>query len=176
LASSFDLTGSWAGHYIQREQEHPINVELIQKEQTLSGSMRDGQSEFDYSVSELAFEAGLPPGADEQIEANIRAHVSSSPASPIRYIQQLPQESVIVGVCAGSRVDFVKTYKGTSSSGFKVGDQFLGFQKSGHAVHYRGELSRDGRTIEGWWSIDPDPSLGSRRAEGTFVLRRKENA
>jgi hypothetical protein len=124
----------------------------------------------------MAQQAGLPPGADEQIEANLRkafrqAH-PDAPAGPIRYVSRLPAESALEGRRQGQVVSFLKTYQGTSFDGYKVGDQFLGAEKAGHSVHYEGRLSPDGRTIEGRWWIEADQEEGTGRAEGYFTLRR----
>jgi hypothetical protein len=44
---------------------------------------------------EVAAEAGLAPGADEQIEANLRKQFANAPTAPIRYVTHLPPESVL---------------------------------------------------------------------------------
>jgi hypothetical protein len=174
MSSPLDLTGRWIGHYLQRDQEYPITADLVQAGECLSGSMRDGHPDREYSVFEVAFEAGLPPGTDEQIEAHLREVVPDAAAAPIRYVSHLPPESALEGRRKGRTVSFLKTYKGTSFGGFKVGDRLLGFQKDGHAVHYEGQLSPDGTVIEGRWWIDADPALGVPRTEGHFALRRKD--
>jgi hypothetical protein len=121
----------------------------------------------------VAVEAGLPPGADEQIDANLRTMIPDAPAGSIRYVTHLPPESHLQGRCDERDVSFVKTYTGTSFSGYKVGDKIVGEQRDGHAVHYEGKLSSDGLEIEGRWWIDADPELGTRRTEGLFLLRRQ---
>jgi hypothetical protein len=136
--------------------------------------MRDGHPDRECSAFEAACEAGLPPGADEQIEAQLRAMVPDAPAGPIRYVSHLPRASVLEGRRRGPTVRFLKTYQGTSFGGYKVGDKLVGVQKDGHAVHYEGQLSPDGLVLEGRWSIDPDPTFGTPRAEGLFTLRRLE--
>ena len=140
----------------------------------LSGSMRDGHPDNAYSLFEVAFETGLPPGADEQIDANVRAMVPGAPAGPMRYVSHLPTDSVLKGRHTGKTVYFLKSYQGSSFSGFKVGDQLLGMERAGHAVHYEGQLSSDGDGIEGQWWIDPDPASGARRTSGLFTLRRSK--
>jgi hypothetical protein len=176
MSSLSDLTGRWIGHYRHHGQEYPITANLVQAGEGLSGSMRDGHPDFEFSVFEAAAEAGLPPGADEQIEASLREAVPGAPTAPIRYVSHLPPDSVLAGRCSGRSVYFLKTYQGTSFGGYKVGDQLLGIRKDGHAVHYEGQLSPDGRQIEGRWAIDADPELGTRRSEGHFTLRREEGA
>ena len=113
-------------------------------------------------------------GTPQQIEASIREAVPGAPTAPIRYVSHLPPDSLLEGRCSGRGVYFLKTYQGTSFGGYKVGDQLLGIRKDGHAVHYEGQLSPDGRVIEGRWSIDADPEHGTRRSEGHFTLCREE--
>ncbi len=174
MSSAVNLTGRWIGHYLQHGQQHPITALFYQSGEHLSGSMRDGHPEDEYSLFDIAAQTGLPPGADEQIEARIRELIPDAPSGPIRYISQLPAESVLEGRCLGARVSFLKTYQGTSFGGYKVGNQLIGVQKTGHAVHYEGQLSSDGLTMEGRWWIDGDPAQGTQRVEGYFALGRAE--
>jgi hypothetical protein len=169
--SSPDLTGRWVGHYWQHGREYPITAEFAQAGEQLSGSMRDGHPDRESTVFEAASEAGLPPGADEQIEARLREMVPDSPSGPIRYVSHLPPDSVLEGTCTGRTIRFRKTYRGVSFGGYRVGDALVGIQEEGHTVHYQGLLSADGRLIEGQWWIDANPASGTRRTEGDFCLR-----
>ena len=173
MSSLENLTGRWVGHYDQRGKEYPITAEFVQDGLKLAGSMRDGQPDRDCSLFEATVEAGLPPGADEQIDANLRALIPDAPATAIRSLSHLPADSEIVGRCEGRDVSFVKSYVGTSFSGFKVGDKIVGMEAEGHAVQYRGKLSADGLQVEGRWWIDADPKRRTLRNEGFFVLRRE---
>jgi hypothetical protein len=173
MPSSGDLTGRWIGYYTQHGQEYPITADLLHNEARLSGTMCDGHPDGEYSLFQVASEAGLPPGADEQIEAKVREALPAPPAGPIRYVSHLPSGSALEGHCKGPTVNFLKTYQGSSFSGYKAGDQLLGIEKKGHAVHYEGRLSPDGLEIEGRWWIDADPKYGTRRTEGLFLLRRQ---
>jgi hypothetical protein len=164
-----DLTGRWIGHYLQGGHEYPILADLAQAGERLSGSMRDGQPDREHGVFEAAAEAGLPPGADEQIEARLRELVPEAGSARIRFVARLPPESVLEGRCRDRTVSFVKTYQGKSFGGFKVGDRLVGTEKAGHAVHYEGEVTPDGDAIDGRWWIDSDPQL---HTEGLFTLRR----
>jgi hypothetical protein len=168
-----DLTGRWMGYYLQYGQEHPITADLIHSGSRLSGTMCDGHPNGEYTLFEVAQQAGLPPGADEQIEVRVREALADAPADPIRYISRLPSGSVLEGRCKGPIVYFLKTYQGSSFSGYKAGDQLLGIEKEGHGVHYEGSLSPDGLELEGRWWIDADPEYGMRRTEGLFLLRRQ---
>ena len=173
MSSSECLTGCWVGHYLQRGQERPITADVVQVGERLSGTMCDGHPDGECSLFEVALEAGLPPGADEQLEAKVREALPDDAAGPIRYISHLPSDSVLEGRCKGQVVSFLKTYRGTSFSGYKAGSQLLGVQMEGHAVHYEGRLSPDGLVIEGRWWIDVDLANGMRRIEGLFSLRRR---
>jgi hypothetical protein len=173
MSSSRDLTGRWLGHYLQHGQERPITADLHHIGERLSGTMCDGHPDSEYSLFEVAQQAGLQPGADEQIEVMLRQALPDAPAGPIRYVSYLPSGSVLEGWCKGPIVYFLKTYQGDSFSGYKAGDQLLGIQKEGHVVHYEGHLSPDGLVIEGRWWIDADSEYGTRRTEGVFLLRRQ---
>jgi hypothetical protein len=169
--SSPNLTGRWVGNYWQHGREYPITAEFAQAGEQLSGSMRDGHPDRESTVFEAASEAGLPPGADEQIEARLREIVPDSPSGPIRYVSHLPPDSVLEGRCTGRTIRFRKTYRGLSFGGYRVGDALVGIEKEGHTVHYHGLLSADNRLIEGQWWIDANPASGTRRTEGDFCLR-----
>jgi hypothetical protein len=97
MPSNMNLTGRWDGDYYQHDRPHPILAELVQAGEQLTGSMRDGETDTASSVFDVAFEAGLPPGADEQIVARIREAFPDAPATPIRYVTHLPPESDLVG-------------------------------------------------------------------------------
>jgi hypothetical protein len=166
-----DLSGRWVGCYRQQGRDYPITADFVRAGEHLSGSMRDGHPDRECSVFEATAEAGLPPGADEQIEARLREMVPDPRSGPIRYVSQLPPESTLEGRCIGRTVRFRKTYRGTSFGGYRVGDQFVGIRRAGHAVDYEGLLSADGQVIEGRWWIESDRGIGTRHTEGEFCLR-----
>jgi hypothetical protein len=170
--SSTNLTGRWVGQFFQQGRENPITADFAQVGENLSGTMRDGRPDRECTVFEAISEAGLWPGADEQIEAGLREMVPDSPSGPIRYVSHLPPEAILEGQCIGRTVRFLKTYQGTSFGGYRVGDTLVGIKRDGHVVHYEGQLSTDGLEIEGRWWIDADPAFGTRRTEGGFCLRR----
>ena len=172
---TIDLTGDWVGVYYQGGAERPIHARLIQRGDRLTGSMRDGQPDIESSVFDLAVGAGLPPGADEQIEAQLRQAIPDAPAGPIRYITHLPPDSALDGRVEGRTVAFRKTYLGAHFGGYRLGDKLVGFQKDEHHVEYEGRLSPDGTTIEGRWWIDPDPDSRGTRTVGEFELCRVES-
>ncbi len=166
------LTGRWVGYYSQHGSQHPLQAELTQEGTQVSGTMRDQDTTTDRSMFEAAAEAGLPPGADEQIIARLRQMMPSSTGSPIRARSVLPSDSMIQGTIKGQTVSFLKTYQGEHLSGYQVGNEFVGLRFDSHAVHYQGEVSTDGTVIAGSWWIDP-LVRGERRTEGTFELRRE---
>jgi len=167
-----DLTGPWAGHYSQHGQEHCISADFTQQGEQLRGRMRDRDTVSEKSVFETALDAGLPPGADEQIERSLRELFPDVGGARVRATSQLPSDSVLVGHVEGRAVYFLKTYQGEHFVGYQVGGHRIGNVIKGHAVHYQGRLSQDGRTLEGRWWIEQDLAEGVGRAEGTFTLRR----
>lgn len=169
------LAGRWTGHYSQHGREFRISTELTQAGDRISGSMRDDDARHECSVFEIAAMAGLPPGADEQIVARLRALVPDEENEPIRYVSVLPPESKIEGRVRGRSVTFVKSYQGATSSGYRVGKTLLGEARRGHWVHYEGTLTDDGQTMEGVWRIDADPALGCKSLEGSFRLQRSND-
>lgn len=171
MSSYHDLSGRWTGHYWQGGNEHPITADLVQSEQRLSGSMCDGSPDSECSLFEAAQSAGLPPGADEQITARLREALGDAPIAPIRAVSHLPSDSVLEGWRKGRVVYFLKTYRGTAFSGFKVGDRLLGVHREGHQVHYEGNISPDGRIMDGRWWIEADPATNVPRTQGLFILR-----
>jgi hypothetical protein len=166
------MTGRWAGDYWQNGRPHPIRAELVQRGEHLTGTMQDVEPDRDQSVFDVAAEAGLQPGADEQIEAGLRAMFPDETDGPIRFVSHLPPASALEGTVKGSRVDLLKTYKGVHFGGYKIGNRLVGRTVESHSVHYNGRLSEDGLEFEGRWWIDPSPELGPLRVEGSFLLKR----
>jgi hypothetical protein len=171
--SVLSLTGSWIGHYMQRDRVRGIAADLQQEGERLSGQMRDAETVFELSIFELAAECGLPPGADEQIVSALREQFPDEPRAPIRAVSSLASDSLLEGSVRGRTVTFLKTYQGEAFHGYRVGGREVGTRVAGHSVHYRGQISADGQTLEGHWWIDPEPDRTTRRTEGTFVLRRQ---
>lgn len=172
MAAVVLLTGRWSGHYRQHGAEHPLNARLRQEGLRLSGTMTDGEPRTERSVFEVALDAGLAPGQDEEIVARLREQYPDVPSNaPIRFVTILPAESLLEGSVQGRQIAFLKTYQGEHFSGFRIGEQRVGQTVDNHAVHYQGEVDAAGMVIRGHWWIEPS-LLGERRAEGTFELRR----
>ena len=172
MTETANLSGDWSGEYYMSNRPHPISAALVQAEGELTGSMRDALTDRTTSVFEIAAEAGFPPGADEQIEAQLRALIPDRTRPPIEYVSHLPEDSLLAGWIEGTKVYFLKAYQGVSFGGYRVGDKLVGHQTEGHVVHYSGTLGHGGREIEGRWWIDADPEAGTRRSEGSFTLRK----
>jgi hypothetical protein len=166
-----NLTGRWTGFYSQHGHERPIRAELVQNGDRLTGTMTDAETECETTVFEMASEAGLPPGADEQIEGKLREAFPEAPRGPIRAAWRLPAESVLVGSVRAGVVQFRKTYQGQSFSGYRIGDQRVGITRPGHRVNYRGEVDAGGTVIEGRWWVEADGS-GVLPGQGGFRLER----
>jgi hypothetical protein len=171
-----NLTDRWVGNYYLNGSPWPIEANLVQTDEHLTGSMRDVVTDKELSVTEVAHEAGLPPGGDEQIVDRLRRMFPDAPATPVRYVTHLPPDSTLQGWVKHPEVYFLKTYAGTHYGGYQIGDKLVGFQKTTHFVHYGGRVSSDGDEIEGKWWIDAEPGQEQRRAEGSFTLRRREGA
>ena len=176
MSQAMNITGQWTGNYYQHGRPRPIVADLVQAGERLTGSMRDGVTDEVFSVTEVAVEAGLPPGGDEQIVDRLRRMFPDAPATEVRYMTYLPPESAIQGRVNGTEVQFLKIYEGTHYGGYQIGDKLVGFEKESHVVIYGGRVSPDGREIEGQWWIENTPGDDRRRTEGTFTLRRQEGA
>ncbi len=170
-AAAIDLTGVWAGHYAQRDRSHAIHADLVQTGHLLTGVMRDHDTKVENSLFESAAEAGLPPGADEQIALRLRELYPEDRHAPIRRAMSLPSTSLLMGHVQTSTVYFLKSYQGDHFSGYRIGERRIGVTIAGHSVHYRGQINDAGTEIQGEWRIDPVAQM-SRRTEGAFLLRR----
>ncbi len=166
-----DVAGEWQGYYTQHHDRHPIEAVLTQDRGRISGTMTDIQTESESSLFDAAAEAGLPPGADERLDTQIRQMIPGSGNAPIRAKAVLPEKSQLDGLIDGSLVKFTKVYQGQHFVGFQVGDTHLGQIREGHTVEYSGRLSGDGSLIEGKWRIHSQESPKGH-IEGFFVLQR----
>lgn len=172
MPNPMNLTGHWTGSYSQNAAAHPIEATITQTGDQISGTMRDVQPDRELTVFDAAAECGLPPGADEQIEAKLREMFPDAASCPIRYITHLPPDSSLNGHIKDSLLYFLKSYIGEHYGGYKVGERFIGETTEGHSVHYEGKISSDAQTIEGTWWINPPAKSRERRVDGSFTLRR----
>jgi hypothetical protein len=172
MTPSADVSGQWAGYYLQFDKPHGIVANLVQTGTRLSGIMTDSNTGYEESVFEMAAKAGWPPGQDEQVIRWLREQFPEDPQALIRAAVRLPSRSVLEGSVQDRTVYFLKTMQGEHFTGYRIGDQYVGTTITQHAIHYRGHLSADGAVIQGKWCIDPHPERGWRYTEGSFVLQR----
>lgn len=166
-----DLSGDWEGGYMQSGAARKITAVIVQTGERIEGTMRDWETEFDRSLFDAALEAGLPPGADEQIDESLRRLHPAERKAPIRSKSRLPSDSKLEGTVRGDFVAFTKTYQGQHFSGYQIGSQEVGWTGEGHAVRYSGRIEADGSRIEGVWTIS-DADSPQRAFQGPFWLER----
>jgi hypothetical protein len=165
------LTGEWHGCYQQHQHQRRIVASLVQDGDRISGQMRDLDANTSESLSDAVANAGLAPGADEQIDEQIRKILPEAGREPIITRSVLPTESVLDGTVNGDVVRFTKAYQGQSFHGYEIGERGIGYATPGHSVEYTGRLSRDRKRIIGQWMIyQKDSSHGF--LNGTFELIR----
>jgi hypothetical protein len=172
-----DVTGRWIGHYLQFGRETPISADLVQVTDRINGVMADGVLVHEFTIYEVAANAGLPPGSDEAIESWLRQQHPDVPDGPISFTMELPKHSILRGSRVGPTIRFLKSYQGGQISRHKIGDACLDETRiEDHVVRYEGELSSDGGTIEGGWRIDARPEVGMGSCQGLFVLQRSSES
>lgn len=165
------LSGAWKGFYTQYDVESPITVQFTQHGTSISGEMRDGRTENEQSIFSAAAQAGLAPGVDEQIEAQIRAQYPEAADLPIRVVSTLPEKSVLEGKFDGKFIRFTKTYSGDHFIGYEFGDRRIGDVIPGHSVEYSGTVSEDQNMIKGNWTIYTEEAPKGF-IQGGFKLQR----
>jgi hypothetical protein len=175
MTKPVDITGRWIGAYCQHGHEHPISAIFAQFDTHLQGKMTDADTDFEKSVFEAALDAGLPPGADEQIVKELREQYPDAPRGPIRAASHVPEFSILEGVVQGRAVRFVKRYLGDHFFGWKIGDDYFGTTSEDHAVHYSGTIDSDGNSLEGRWWVGETRGRQKERHEGTFLLQRQDD-
>ncbi len=167
------LTGEWHGHYEQHGAKARIVATLTQEGTRLSGSMADLDPENETPLYDYLAESGLPPGADEEIAAQLRALMPGAPRGPITSRSILPEDSRLEGSVNGRFVSFTKTYQGNCTYSFEVGGESVSQSTEGHAVDYSGQLAPDGNSIAGRWLVSA-PDAPPQMLEGDFELHRVE--
>lgn len=168
-----DLSGTWRGYYTQHGKERPISARFEQEGFQIVGRMNDELTEFESTVSEMAMDQGLTPGADERIVEKIRELCPWVSQEQIRAESVLPSDSLLNGEIEGLAIRFRKTYQGQFFSGYRVGDVRVGITGEDHEVYYQGRISPDGMEIEGKWLLREGLDHDGPRAEGGFYLRRQ---
>ncbi len=174
MSKTVDLSGHWTGFYSHHNRPRPISADLSHSGESLQGTMNDEVTDFEDSVSELAMEEGLPPGADEQIVEKIRSLCPEAPLEPVRAAFHLPSDSKVEGEVQGRSVLFRKTYLGQYFAGFRIGEIRVGKLGEDQEVQYLGTLSSDGNEIQGQWQVLDEDDVPLQRTRGSFVLRRAE--
>lgn len=165
------LTGEWNGHYTQHGERHRIKALFTQDGRRLVGQMTDIDTVTEQSLYDAVADAGLPPGADEQIAERIYGALPDQPIGPIRTRSVLPSASKLEGTVSGEFVRFTKTYQGQSLYMYEMGDQGVGHARDGHSVEYSGRISSDGTTVSGQWVIY-QPEIPKGFIDGNFELHR----
>jgi hypothetical protein len=153
------LTGEWHGYYVQHGMQHQIIATLTQDGDRISGQMVDTDTRTEQSLYEAVANAGLPPGADEQIAEQLRQVIPDAGDGPIIIRSILPEGSKLEGTVTGDFVRFTKTYQGVSIHMHQIGEKGVAQTEHGHSVGYSGRLSADGKTIAGRWTIYEPHSL-----------------
>jgi hypothetical protein len=168
-----NITGNWTGSYCQYGRDHPIAAIFAQVDGHLQGKMTDGLTNIDKSLFEFAFDAGLPPGADEQIFIQVRKKYPDAPSGPIRAASRMPEFSTLEGTVKEREVQFEKQYIGDHFAGWRIGEQLFGETIAAQPIRYIGTLSDDGNSIEGRWSIVVGDKKHSATTGGSFQLQRQ---
>jgi hypothetical protein len=147
------ISGDWIGHYEQHHARSRIAATLVQDGARISGYMRDLDTERTNSLYEATVNAGLPPGADERLDEQIRNMVPNAGGDSIIVRSILPTDSVLMGTLNNGFVRFTKSYQGESFHAYEIGTKGISCKTPGHAVEYSGRLSLDRLKITGIWTI-----------------------
>lgn len=165
------LTGDWQGHYTQHGSRHRLLARLTQQGPRFTGEMTDLDNVTVQSLFDFVADAGMQPGADEQLEGQIRQMLPEAGPGPITTRSILPWSSRLTGTVQGPFVRFIKTYDGEAWHGYEIDETGIGQRQPAHPVEYSGRLSPDGNMISGLWTIyHQDSSRGC--IDGGFTLQR----
>lgn len=139
--TTFDLTGDWEGHYLQRGGKHGIAMRVVQRGQSFAGGMRD--------VDTLL-------ASHETMRLLDPAHPERERVTTLEVLMSLPEHSTVEGEVEGRVVIFVKSYRGTSTADVRLADgTSRQIRTPGHQVRYAGTLDASGNVLSGHWSIPP---------------------
>jgi hypothetical protein len=155
MSPPLSLTGCWVGHFLQHGQSRAIIATLHQADDRLSGTMQDVRTDGEYSLLQLAAEVGLPPGADEKIEAKLRGLAPDTPPRTVRCVWRLPSDSILEGRLSGRKVSFLKSYQGKSLSGFRIGNEVLGREYEGIPFITKASLRLMATALKGSGGLKP---------------------
>ena len=172
-----DLTGRWVGFYRQRWEQlgtFPIVADLMQTGSGIKGEMFDQITAKSNCLEDLL----------EIYRDDLSDHVRQNWVNAIRQFgteivhnSRLPETSDIRGSIKGSRVQFVKSYRGAMEITLNVGEKQVGsLRRERHKVHYSGQLDLERMCITGKWTIAQWGLLGwvlPPQAWGTFELYKK---
>jgi len=147
------ITGDWIGHYEQYHSRSRIAATLVQDGVSISGRMRDLDTNTARKLYDAVAHAGLPPGADEKLDEQIRSAIPNAGRDPIVVRSILPTDAVLAGTVNGAFVRFSKTYQGKSFHGYEIGETGIGYETPAHSVEYSGRISQDRMKIIGNWTI-----------------------
>jgi hypothetical protein len=172
-----DLTGRWVGFYRQRWEQlgtFPIVADLVQTGRKITGEM------FDQITAKSNYLDDLLEVYREDLSDRVRQNwvnaIRQFGTEVVRNFR-LPETSDTRGSIKGSRVQFVKSYRGAMELTFNVGEKQLGsLRRERHRVHYSGQLDRERMCITGKWTIAHRGLLGwvlPPQARGTFELYSK---
>lgn len=178
------LDGEWVGFYVdprltrlspEGEVEaftFPIQVVLRQNGDYLEGEMDDLGDDLEmrfrdyFDVSSCTY---APASRQKAL-----SFLASYPDARICFTGKAA--SLLEGEVRGARVEFVKRYREPPSYVWKYGGRSVnGRAESSESVYYRGYLSRDGRSLAGFWRTHPtarEDLWESVPLEGPFELTR----
>lgn len=154
---TFDLTGTWRGHYEQHGGHHGIVMTVAQKGSSFVGAMRDADT----------LTIGATPIVQDAADGQAQVVVGDADT-----VASLPERSVIEGSIDGTRVEFVKRYVGKHTVSFWFRGQSQQVEIADHSVWYEGLLDEPGAVLRGHWRI---PARGATGVEavGAFTLQRE---
>lgn len=153
---TFDLTGTWRGHYEQGGRRHGIEMRVVQRGQSFVGSMRDADTLMSTSTPVQV------PAADGAQQVAAEAEV----------VWSLPELSTVEGEVERDVVRFDKVYRGSHHISVWVeGQGEMSVERPCHRVEYHGRLDAAGAVLRGRWRIPP-ADADDEAAADRFELHR----
>jgi hypothetical protein len=173
-----ELDGRWVGFYRHRWEElgaFPITAEIRQDGDRIAGEMYDQITDRSNFLEELleVTRADISPSNRSRLERVI----SQFGTEAVVVNSRLPDTADLDGTIAGNRVEFTKSYRGSFTYNWVVGQQeIVSGERHGHKVYYSGHLDPEKGLIAGEWTIRRPGLLGRLlppRDWGTFELYHK---